>query len=63
MEIKILEWINANLHGSHFVNFVMKCISYLAEWGWCCCVLSAQENVDLFSSADMVRWWLSTISS
>lgn len=39
MEIKILEWINANLHGSHFVNFVMKCISYLAEWGWCWLVL------------------------
>lgn len=39
MEIKILEWINANLHGSGFVNFVMKCISYLAEWGWCWLVL------------------------
>ena len=33
MEIQILEWINANLHSSAFVNYLMKFISYFAEWG------------------------------
>ncbi|MGN0961554.1 MAG: phosphatase PAP2 family protein [Christensenellales bacterium] len=33
MEIGILEWINANLHGSNFVNYLFKFITYLGEDG------------------------------
>lgn len=33
MDLKILEWINDNLHGSGFINHLVKYITYLGETG------------------------------
>lgn len=33
MELQILEWINNNLHGSGFINQVIRMITYLGEAG------------------------------
>ena len=33
MDINILNWINENLHGSTFFNYLFKYITYLGEWG------------------------------
>lgn len=33
MELGILEWINANLHGCNFINHLIKFITYLGEDG------------------------------
>lgn len=40
MEIQILDWINENLHGSTFVNYLFKGITYLGEAGIIWLVLS-----------------------
>jgi len=35
MEINILKWINANLHGSNIINQIVKYITYLGDAGIC----------------------------
>lgn len=40
MEIDILRWINENLHGSNFINQVIKYITYLGDAGIMWLVLS-----------------------
>ncbi len=39
MELGFLQWINNNLHGSNFINYVFKFITYLGEVGWACILL------------------------
>lgn len=39
MELDFLQWINANLHGSNFINHLFKFITYLCEAGWVCILL------------------------
>lgn len=33
MDLEILRWINENLHGSNFVNYLVKFITYLGDGG------------------------------
>lgn len=39
MELAFLQWINNNLHGSHFINILFKCITFLGEGGIACILL------------------------
>lgn len=39
MELEFLQWINANLHDSKFVNIFFKCITFLGEGGVACILL------------------------
>lgn len=39
MELEFLQWINANLHDSKFVNIFFKCITFLGEGGVVCILL------------------------
>lgn len=39
MELEFLQWINANLHGSQFINILFKCITFLGEGGVVCILL------------------------
>lgn len=39
MELAFLQWINTTLHGSQFINYFFKFITYLCESGWICILL------------------------
>lgn len=39
MELGFLQWINSTLHGSQFINYFFKFITYLCEAGWVCILL------------------------
>ena len=40
MDLQILQWINKNLHGSNFINHIIKYITYLGETGICWIILA-----------------------
>ena len=33
MDIQILEWVHATFHGQAWLNYIMKCVTYIGEFG------------------------------